>query len=198
MNRYRHVVGALVLTTLFAGSAYATEIGAQVKDFQLPDLDGKVHQLYKMSDKNAIVLMTQGNGCPIVRLAVPGLRKIRDQYQARGVEFFLINPNPQDTAQSIAEEAKEFRFGLPILMDSTQKVSEELGVERTAEIFVIDPKTWKLVFHGPLDDRLNYESQRRVQHHYLTDALDSVLTGKPVAVAHVMSPGCLINFPNRR
>jgi peroxiredoxin len=198
MNRNRTVLGTLVLAMVGIGSAYAFAIGSQVKDFQLPDTAGKVHQLYKMTDRKAIVLMTQGNGCPIVRLAMPLLREIRDTYRDRGVEVLLINPNLQDTPQAVADESKEFGFDLTILMDKTQKISEGLGVNRTAEIFVIDPKTWKLVFHGPIDDRLSYEKQRPVKHHYLADALDAVLAGKPVPVAEVNAPGCIINFPNRR
>lgn len=197
MIRYQRLVVAFAAAACCAGSAYAIAIGAQVKNFTLPDFDGKPHELYKLSDKKAIVLMTQGNGCPIVRLAVPVLRGIRDQYRSRGVEVLLINPNVQDNAKSVRDEAIEFGFDLQILMDSTQKVSEGLGVNRTAEIYVIDPKTWTLAYHGPIDDRMSYEAQRPVQHHYLTDALDSVLAGKPLAVAQVMSPGCLINFPNR-
>jgi hypothetical protein len=71
-------------------------------------------------------------------------------------------------------------------------------VDRTAEVFVIDPKNWTLVYHGPIDDRLSYETQRPVHHQYLTDALDAVLAGRPVAAASIVSPGCLINFPNRK
>jgi hypothetical protein len=32
----------------------------------------------------------------------------------------------------------------------------------------------------------------------LTDALDAVLADKPVTVSAVVSPGCIINFPNRK
>jgi hypothetical protein len=82
-------------------------------------------------------------------------------------------------------------------MDRDQKIGEALGITRTAEVFVVDPKTWKLMYHGPIDDRLSYEKQHPVQHHYLTDALDAMLAGKPISAAAVNSPGCLINFPNR-
>jgi peroxiredoxin len=198
MSGHIRSIGAILLVTIVMASAHATEIGGRVKDFQLPDTNGKVHQLYKMSDKKAIVLMTQGNGCPIVRLAMPPLREVQTTFQSRGVEFFLVNHNLQDTAESVSAESQEFGFGLPILLDKTQAVGEQLGVSRTAEIFVIDTQTWKLVYHGPVDDRLNYEAQRPVQHHYLADALNAVLAGKPVAKPVVNSPGCLINFPNRK
>jgi peroxiredoxin len=181
-----------------AGSAAGLAPGAHVPDFTLTDETGATHELYALSAKRAVVIMTQSNGCPIVRLAVPALREIRDRYPKRDIEFLLLNPTLQDSAESVAREVAEFNFGLPVMLDPKQKVGETLGVNRTAEVYVIDPKSWTLVYHGPIDDRLNYESQRPVHHRYLSDALDAMLAGKPVAVASASSPGCLINFPNRK
>ena len=188
----------LALIALGTASAAVPAPGAHVADFTLMDQAGTKHQLYELSSKRAVVIMTQSNGCPIVRLAIPALRDIRDRYQPKDIEFLLLNPTRQDTRDAVRKEAAEFGFGMPILLDPTQRVGEAWGVDRTAEVFVIDPKTWTLKFHGPIDDRLNYESQRPVHHQYLTDALDAVLANKPVAVSSVVSPGCLINFPNRK
>ena len=181
-----------------AGSAAGLAPGGRVPDFTLTDETGATHELYALSAKRAVVIMTQSNGCPIVRLAVPALREIRDRYSKPDIEFLLLNPTLQDSAESVAHEVAEFNFGLRVMLDPRQKVGEALGVNRTAEVYVIDPKSWTLVYHGPIDDRLNYESQRPVHHRYLTDALDAMLAGKPVAVASASSPGCLINFPNRK
>ena len=181
-----------------AGTATALAPGAHVADFTLTDATGTPHELYALSAKKAVVIMTQSNGCPIVRLAVPALRELRDRYPKQDIEFLLLNPTLQDSAKTVREEAAEFKFGLPVMLDPTQKVGEALGVNRTAEVYVIDPKSWTLVYHGPIDDRLNYETQRPVQHRYLSDALDEMLAGKSIAVASASSPGCLINFPNRK
>jgi peroxiredoxin len=181
-----------------AASAGVLAPGGHVADFTLKDQTGAAHQLYALSGKRAVVIMTQSNGCPIVRLAVPALREIRERYRSQDVEFLLLNPTLQDTGDAVQHEAEEFGFGMTVLLDRTQQVGEAWGVNRTAEVFVIDPKTWRLLYHGPIDDRLNYESQRPVHHPYLTDALDAVLANKPVAVASVVSPGCLINFPHRK
>lgn len=180
-----------------AGSAAGLAPGAHVADFTLTDETGAPHELYGLSAKRAVVIMTQSNGCPIVRLAVPALREIRDRYPNQDIEFLLLNPTLQDSAELVAREVAEFNFGLRVMLDPRQKVGDALGVNRTAEVYVIDPKSWTLVYHGPIDDRLNYESQRPVHHRYLSDALDAMLAGKPVAVASASSPGCLINFPNR-
>jgi len=194
-------LSSLLLSALAAlGTATAAVLapGGHVGDFTLQDETGMAHELYALSKKKAVVIMTQSNGCPIVRLAVPALREIRDRYRSSDIEFLLLNPTLQDTRDAVRQEAAEFQFGMTVLLDPTQEVGKTWGVNRTAEVFVIDPKSWRLLYHGPIDDRLNYESQRPVHHAYLTDALDAVLADKPVAVASAASPGCLINFPNRK
>ena len=199
MIRRMRFIGLLVLCAACgAASAGTLAPGGHIADFTLTDQAGAAHQLYALSGKKAVVIMTQSNGCPIVRLAVPTLREIRERYRSQNIEFLLLNPTLQDTRDAVQRELEEFGFGMTVLLDRTQQVGEAWGVNRTAEVFVIDPKTWTLLYHGPIDDRLNYESQRPVRHAYLTDALDALLADKPVAVASVVSPGCLINFPHRK
>lgn len=188
----------VALSAWGAASAGVLTPGAHVADFALNDQAGAAHRLYALASKKAVVIMTQSNGCPIVRLAIPALRELRDRYAAQDVEFLLLNPTLQDSPDAVVKEAAEFGFDMPILLDRTQRVGESWGVDRTAEVFVIDPKTWTLKYHGPIDDRLNYEAQRPVHHRYLEDALDAVLANQAVAVSSVASPGCLINFPNRK
>jgi len=192
-------VRALVIVLAIGGvmPALALDVGQRVKNFTLTDVEGNKQELYSLANKRAVVMMTQGNGCPIVRLAMPLFREVRDQFASQGVAFFLMNSNLQDTPAAIKSEADEFGFGLPIWKDDKQEIGEMLQVVRTAEVFVFDPKTWKLMYHGPIDDRLSYEKQRPVEHRYLADAVDAVLAGKPVPVAKANAPGCLINFPNR-
>jgi hypothetical protein len=87
---------------------------------------------------------------------------------------------------------------LPILVDETQLIGEALGADRTADIFVVNPKDWHVVYRGPMDDRLSYGTQKPVAgKNYLTDALDAALAGKPVAVAKAEALGCLVNLPER-
>lgn len=180
-----------------AAPASATAPGDRIANFKLQDQNGQSHELYSLAERKAVVLMIQGNGCPIVRQTLPALQEIRDRYQTQGVEFLLLNPNLQDNRESVANEAKEFSIQLPILVDSTQAVGAALGVQRTAEVFVIDPKNWKLAYRGPMDDRLSYGKQRpSASRHYLTDALDALLAGRPVDVTQVDGVGCIVNFPD--
>ncbi len=150
----------LVLTFGVAASALALNPGERVDNFRLLDQNGASHELYYLSDAKAVVIMVHGNGCPIVRNTVPELKEIRDRYRSQGVEFLLINPNLQDDRDAVARETAEFGIDFPVLVDETQLIGESLGVMRTADVFVIDPKNWKLVYRGPVDDRLAYGTQR--------------------------------------
>lgn len=111
--RSRSVVALFVL--LGASTAFALTPGAVVDNFNAIDHQGTAHTLYATADRKAIVLMVQGNGCPIVRLALPGLKDIRSRYQQRGVEFLLLNSNLQDTREISGAGGAKIRDRLPDL-----------------------------------------------------------------------------------
>ena len=62
----------------------------------------------------------------------------------------LLNSNLQDDRASILREAETFKIDAPILIDRTQAVGESLQLIRTAEILLIDPRSWEIVYRGPV------------------------------------------------
>ncbi len=187
---------------LFLAVAFVTEPiqadSADVGDFALLDHQGLFHQLSRYADQDAVVLFVHGNGCPIARLAVPALKDVRDKFGDRKVKFLMLNSNVQDNLQAIREEAREFEIDFPILVDESQLVAESLGVVRTCEVFVIDPGSMQIAYRGPINDQFDYEVQRQnAEHHYLVDALDSLLAGEQVATRSRAVKGCLVSFPTR-
>jgi peroxiredoxin len=178
-----------------APPAAAQTVSQRLPDFELRDQNGVAHRLYSMKDAKAVVLVMQGNGCPIVQKMTPTVKDVSAAYQAKGVKFLMVNSNIQDTPEAIAAETTRFDLKLPVLKDQDQSLGKRLGAVRTAESFIIDPKTWKVVYHGPIDDRLTYGRERaKPENHYLRDALDAVLAGKTPAVVKAEADGCLINY----
>ncbi len=189
----------LILGGIFAINAWGLAPQDHVENFRLLDHRGVSHELYYYSDAKAIAVLIQGNGCPIVRNALPRFKELRDEYADKGVQFLMLNSNLQDNRASISEEAAEFEYNIPVLIDDTQIIGESLGLVRTGEVFVLDPKTWTVTYKGALDDRLGYETQRAAAgEHYLKNALDDMLAGDAVQVSSVDALGCLINFPSQR
>jgi peroxiredoxin len=192
-------VGLSGATSSTAAKAPAeVTLPATIDDFRLSDQNLHSHQLSQLGDASAVVLITQQNSCPVSRNTASAVKALQDEYTPKGVEIFMLNSTPSDKRDDIVVEAAAYGYNLPILMDSNQLVGEQLGVTRTAEVIVIDPKTWKIVYRGPIDDRVTYERQKaKADHTWAKDALDAQLAGKPVAVAQVQSVGCLVDFPER-
>lgn len=163
-------------------------------DFALLDQEGKFHKLSRYADSKGLVLYVYGVGCPIARNHLPALNKLRDEYKKQGIEFLLLNCNPQDDRDALQKDARERDIDIPILKDDGQLVMNLLDIERTCETFLIDPKTRQIIFHGPVDDRLGYESQKKeAGHHYLREAIDSYLAGNSVSEPDAEIRGCLIS-----
>ena len=173
--------GLAAIGLLFTVSAHAM----RVDNFVLLDHEGAAHELYYHKDASAIVIMVQGNGCPVVRNALNDFKAVRDDFADQNVQFFMLNSNLQDHRASIQKEAAEWDIDMPILDDETQLIGESLNLVRTGEVLIINPRTWDLVYRGPVNDRLSdYERQKaEASEHYVADVLKHMTTGATVDVA---------------
>jgi hypothetical protein len=174
-----------------APAVFASTSGAKVDNFMLADQTGMGHELYYYKERAAIVIVSAMPGDPVSDKAAIALKKIRDAFQGRNVLFLMLDSSP----------AAKRPFGrpgsadLPVLSDDLQLVGRSLGVTATAEAFLIDPKTWTIAYHGPLDESFAVQSAK---HATLTDALASLLASKAVPVADAEVKGTPIDFPDRK
>ena len=187
-----------VLVTIYYSSVLGDDWLRSVPEFELTDHLGDVHTLEDYEKYDLAVFYVQGVGCPIARIALPNYREVRDEYAGKNIAFTMFNSNIQDNLSRISKEAEEFGIDFPIMKDEGQRLAKALGVERTAEAFVFDPKTQKVLFRGPINDQLGYETQRNsASEWYLKDALDTILEGNQVNMDNVpASTGCLVAIFN--
>ena len=166
-----------------------------VDNFMLLDHTGKAQELFYNYDANAVVIMVQGNGCPIVRNLANDYRSVRDEFESKGIKFLMLNANLNDTRAEVAQEAAEYGIDIPIMKDESQLIAASMGITRTAEVLVIDPAGWEIVYRGPVNDRITYERQKNeAKEHYLKDALNAVLAGEAVATKARPTKGCIVNL----
>ena len=188
-----------------AGSAHAPGITnhtlpiAKIANFKLKDQSGKAYELYKMTDAKAIVLTMHTKGCPIGQQLTPDFKELQAKFEAKGVKFLMLNSNLSDPPAAIAEEMKSFGSTIPVLKDADQKVGEPLGVERATETLVIQPGTWKVLYQGPINDRVTYGRARaKADTQYVGGVVDAMLAGKAVTPSFVAPEGCILVFDNRK
>jgi hypothetical protein len=168
---------------LASAAPVAATTARHVDNFMLVDQDLEAHELYRLGDAPAVVIVTQANGDSVVRGLAPQLNKLAADYGAKGVEVLMLNSTAKDTMDGIRAEAGKAGYKIPVLMDNNQLIGEALGVTRSAEAIVINPKSWQVVYHGAVAGA--------------PAALDALLAGQPVSVAATASTGAPIAFPGR-
>lgn len=176
---------AVLCVALFVSSLATAVAPSTVGDFALLDHRGMHHQLSWYGDEKAVVLIVQGNGDPVVRNALPIVAALREQFENQGAVFFMLNAQSQDTRTSIAREAEEVGYALPILVDESQLVAESMGVQNNGEVLIIDPAAMTLLYRGTVQDR-----------GALTSAITAALNGQAPASSDIAATGLPVAYPS--
>lgn len=87
----------------------------------------------------------------------------------------------------------ERKWPVPYLHDPSQSLGRAYGVTNTPQVFLLD-RDRKIVYMGTIDDR--WQKADEVETHYLRDAIDAVLTGKPVPIKETRAVGCEVEYVN--
>ncbi len=165
----------------------------RLNDYALYDTNGDFHRFSTYNDSKAIVLWVQGNGCPIVRNLVTDFNNVFTDYSPKGFTFFLLNSNTQDDREESKKEADDFKFAAPVLMDNAQLLADELDIKITSEAIILHPTSRKIIYRGPINNRLDYEAQKNEPtERYLRDALDAIVKDQPVQSREEMTRGCTV------
>jgi peroxiredoxin len=179
---------------LFAGVAVSSladgpAIGAAAPTFELKTLDGKPFALADAEKTNSyVVLMFIATQCPYSNAYNDRMKDLAAAYAKKGVLFVGINSNKTESLEEASAHAKAHGHTFPILKDPGNKVADLYGASHTPEIYVVG-KDGKLLYHGRID---NSEDTAKVTTHDLSDALDQLLAGQPVAKAETKAFGCSI------
>jgi len=164
-------------------------IGSAAPGFDLKTLDGQPFSLADAEKNNAyVVLMFIATQCPYSNAYNDRMRDMAAAYAKKGVLFVGINSNKTESLEETSAHAKQHGFGFPVLKDPGNKVADLYGASHTPEIYVVG-KDGKLLYHGRIDDSTE---TAKVTSHDLSNALDELLAGQPVAKAETKAFGCSI------
>lgn len=175
--------------------SFTLQIGDSAPSFTLPATDGKTYSLGDFSDKVLVVFFTC-NHCPYVIGSDENTRAIAEKYVPKGVRFVAINSNSkntyaEDSFEHMIERMAELHFPWTYLYDESQQVALAYGALRTPHFYVFD-EARKLVYTGRAID--NPRNSDESTTHELADALENVLSGRPVANPVTNPIGCNVKW----
>ena len=130
----------------------------------------------------------------LANLYGPRLAELHREYRGKGVAFLGINSNAGESEAQAADQVRKLGIEFPVREGSGNVVADVALVERTPEVLVLDGRA-----EGPLPRRHRRPvcpgggRKPGAAHHYLKDALDSLLAGRQLEVTATPTPGCVID-----
>jgi thiol-disulfide isomerase/thioredoxin len=177
------------------------KIGSHAPDFNLPGIDGKTHSLAEYASSKVLVVIFNCDHCPVAQMYEKRIKQLVTDYQGRGVAVVVIMGNDPkavhlseegytDLGDSFADmkaRAAYRHFNYPYLYDGeTQAVALKYGPVATPHAFIFDQQR-TLRYEGRIDSN---QREPLATKHEARDAIDSLLAGRPVAVADTPTMGC--------
>lgn len=181
------------------------EIGAQAPDFKLPGVDGKTYSLKDFEKAPVLVIIFSCNHCPTAQAYEDRIIAFGKDYKAKGVAMIMISPNDVDALNyselgysdmgdsfnDMKQRAADKGFTFPYLYDGDdQKTALAYGPVATPHCFVFD-RDRSLRYVGRIDGS---EKPGTGRGEDLRNAVDAVLTGKPVNNPVTRVFGCSIKW----
>lgn len=197
--------GSAQQSVLSDGVHQEMAIGTPAPEFDLPGVDGKNHRLSEYAGAKVLAIVFESNHSPASQLYEARVRKLNDDFRAKGVAVIAINPdNPHavtyteqaytdlgETLDDMKEHASFAHIDWPYLFDGDkQVVSTIFGPVATPEIFIFDQQR-KLQYRGRIDDSI---AESTVKSRDARRAIEALLAGKPVDVATTPTVGSPVNW----
>ena len=180
-------LAALLLATALGGCGENAERPSAVVD-----LSGRVVDPLDSAAPIVLLIFTRTD-CPISNRYAPEVRRLTEKFDDRGVDIWLVYPDPDTAVPQIHEHLREYGYTCAALRDPEHELVERAAATITPEAAVYGPRR-KLVYRGRIDDRYADFGKARAAatRHDLEDAIEAALAGEPIAAPRTKAVGCFI------
>lgn len=162
------------------------ELNQPVVNFELPDLQGRLHRLCDAHGKIVIINFWSAE-CPHSARTDGLILDLLEKWNGK-VELLSIAANQNESIQMV-EEAAKARSISRILIDRQHTVADQYEAMTTPHVFVLD-REGILRYRGAVDD-VNFR-RRDATQNFLRDAVESLLQGKLPELSETPAYGCTI------
>jgi thiol-disulfide isomerase/thioredoxin len=184
-------------------------LGSPAPNFELPGVDGAIHQLADYASSPVLVVVFTCNHCPIAQMYERRIEQLALDYKDRGVAVVAIQPNDptairideldssdiNDSLEEMKIRAQYKHLTYAYLYDGeTQSVTEAYGPQATPHVFVFD-RDRRLRYEGHIDNSYRTEL---VKTNEARDAIDALLAHREVAVKHTGVFGCSTKWKEKQ
>jgi len=192
------IAAAFISLTAFADGGY--KVGDNAIDFSLKNINGKMVSMADYKDAKGFIVIFTCNHCPFSVKYQERIVELAKWSAKKGYPVIAINPNdtiayPDDNYANMQKRAKEQKFNFPYLVDGTQQIAKTYGATKTPHVFVLQKgaaANLVVSYIGAIDD--NADDAKAVKVKYVEQAVNELLSGKPVSVNTTKAVGCGIKW----
>jgi hypothetical protein len=164
---------------------------------RLFDLTGHQIEPLRATHAKGMVFLFIRHDCPISNRYAPEVRRLYEKFAAQGITFWLVYPDPNESAETIRKHIRGYNYRLGVLRDPNHTLVKMAGVRVTPEAVVFIPERGgqRMVYRGRIDDRFVAFGKTRAAPttHDLDQVLEAILSGKPITNETTTAIGCFIS-----
>lgn len=159
---------------------------------ELPATDGKSYDPLAANGKKAVVLFFVSPFCSTTKSFIKEINQITADYADKAV-VYLVHSDPEITNEVAMEHAILSEVMATVLLDKEQALAKQVQAKITPEAVVVSAEG-KTLYQGRINDLYlgPTKRQRAATTQDLRDALDAILSGKPVPSPQHEAQGCKI------
>ena len=169
---------------------------------QILDLDGRPLNSFAPAGA-ANVIFFVATDCPISNSYAPEIQRVCREYGPRGVGCSLIYEDVDSSTSGtrlddeVRKHLREYRYAdIPAAVDRARTVAKRARASVTPQAVVID-RAGQIRYRGRIDNFYAAlgKPRQQVTERDLRNALDAVLSGRPVPKIETEALGCFIVDP---
>jgi hypothetical protein len=172
--------------TLLLGAMLFAGTGANL----VFDLTGKARDPFASATRARVFIFVRTD-CTISNRYAAELDRITKEFKKENIDFWLVYPDPETTAQQIRTHMVQYGFSLQPLRDPQHEMVKLAKAVTSPEAAVFD-MDGKLIYRGRIDDLWVDPGKARpeARTHDLEDVIAAVIAGQKIAQPETRAVGC--------
>ena len=142
----------------------------------------------------AVLLFFVASDCQVSNRYFPEMERLQAEFLQHGVVTFFVYSNAGEQRSVVNAHQRAYGSSVESVWMDVGDVAELAGATTSPEaaLLVRDGARWRLVYVGRIDDRYVHIGLERttVQHHDVENAVQAMLTSKPVPAPGGPPVGC--------
>lgn len=144
LSKCKLYVAACSMVLLGANLVFAQGRETGPVNFSMRSIDGQTVTAESLRGE-VVVLAFGASWLPLSRTQLQGLRKLADEYSARGVVVYFVSTESEDSKsknyasdQQLRAFAQKFGLKVTVLRDPDGQISKKLGIDQLPSIIILD------------------------------------------------------------